>query len=100
MACHTAFWHAGKSEAGTTEMLLQEPEARKYLSKILLADEWAESLKQSHPESEQQAANLQAFWQDIEFLKAQFNKVVPGGNVVHWLRDVASQQTLARLNWI
>ena len=90
----------GTPESLSASRLLAEPEARKQLGKLMLADEWAESLRQSHPGSEQRAACLEAFWHEVQFLKEQFGRVVPGGNVMAWLQRELQGHQHSEYNWL
>ena len=76
---------AGPTSTLATECLLAEPEACKHLNKLEHSEEWAESIRQSHPDNEQCAACLQQFWLEINLLREKFDHVVPGGCVLTWL---------------
>lgn len=70
---------AGRTEAEALQGLLLEPEVCKAISKLAWADEWAQSLQQSHPDTEQRRASVDTFWREVELLQQAFSQSLPRG---------------------
>lgn len=72
---------AGHDSTQQAKQLLSRPDVRHHLSKLLYADEWAESIQESHPESEAREVTLAKHWEDVAKLKAVLenvqNKLLP-----------------------
>ena len=63
--------HAG---AGPKQ-LLQRPDIRQHLSKLLYAKEWAKSIAQSHPVSEARTVTLAKHWEDVDKIQQALGDV-------------------------
>lgn len=67
------------SAAGFVEKanLLSEPEMRKALTKLAFAKEWAQSLMDSHPDTEARSTALHNFEKERQQLESALGKVLP-----------------------
>ena len=72
---------AGHDSTQQAKQLLTRPDVRHHLSKLLYADEWANSIQESHPKSEAREVTLAKHWEDVAKLKAVLenvqNKLLP-----------------------
>lgn len=50
------------------------------LTKVAFAEEWASSLKESHPDSQGRTLALDTFHTEVAFLKRELGKVLPDLN--------------------
>ena len=55
--------------------LLLRPDVRHHLSKLLYADEWAKSIKESHPVSEALSVTLAKHWEDVSKIRDALQSV-------------------------
>lgn len=69
-------WLAGSGGA-RIESLTKEPEVRKALTKLAFAEEWAASLRDSHPESDAREAALANFEKERTLLVQNLSKAFP-----------------------
>lgn len=67
---------------------LKEPELKKALTKVAFTDEWAASLKESHPESEARTLALKTFKLEVSLLRREIGKILPGFDVLKSSKDV------------
>ncbi len=61
-------WQTGSSDR-SLENLTTQPEVRRALAKVHLKDSWAQSLIESHADSEARTSMLATFWKEVEFLQ-------------------------------
>lgn len=72
---------AGHDSLQQATQLLRRPDVRHHLSKLLYANEWAQSIQESHPVSEARSATLAKHWDDVKKIKEALlnvqNKLLP-----------------------
>lgn len=69
-----------------SETLLGEPELRKCLAKLAYADEWIQSLEESHAASAARTHVIDSFRDELKFLQEQLGPVFPDGVASKWKR--------------
>ena len=67
------------TDAESQMAALLHPSLRKHVAKIVLANEWADSIEQAHEESESRAAALQTHWDEVELITRVFANNYPLG---------------------
>jgi hypothetical protein len=66
---------------------LKEPEVRKALTKLAFADEWATSLRESHPDSKARSLALDTFEAEVSLLRREIGKALPGFDAFEGSKD-------------
>jgi hypothetical protein len=67
---------ASERPEDTLRYLLEQPEARKQLAKLRYADEWAQSLAESHPSTPALKLTQEQFWDEVRVLRSAFSGVL------------------------
>ena len=69
------------------ESALREPEVRKALTKVAFANEWATSLRESHPDSEARNVALESFDAEVSFIRREIEAIFGGISSVESSRN-------------
>lgn len=64
------------------EEALQHPELRKHIQKLYYADEWAQSIVDSHPESAATSSMLEQFHQELDAVRRAMSQLLPSARPI------------------
>lgn len=79
-------------EGADVQLVLANQEFRRLLGKAVYADEWANSLVESHPDSTGRSLALEKHWKDVGIIQHVFRHVLP--ELLH-----PKKQNLQGLRW-
>lgn len=69
--------HPSLKEGSALNPVLENLEFRRLLAKAVYAQEWADSLVESHPDNEGRQLALQKHWKDVNIIKYVFRHILP-----------------------
>lgn len=72
-ARHESDVHGGNLPEHVAKQLLQNPKIQLLVAKLQYANEWAESIKESHADTAGRAEALSQFWADQDIIRAAVN---------------------------